>query len=80
MRHARTDYNRIQDPENKIPESEPVFLLRGQDVAAPAAIEAWIKEAKMYGAKEDILTAAQEQADRMRVWQIEHESQVPDMP
>lgn len=26
MLHARDDYNRIQDPENKIPENEPVFI------------------------------------------------------
>lgn len=80
MKHAREDYNRIQDPENLIPDNEPVFLLRGKDVAAPAAIEAWIKEAKKYGAKQNILQAAQGQADKMRVWQIEIESQIPDMP
>lgn len=27
MLHARKDYMRIQDPENKIPQDEPVFLL-----------------------------------------------------
>lgn len=32
MKHARKDYQRIQDPLNLIPENEPVFLLRGQDV------------------------------------------------
>lgn len=31
MKHAREDYNRIQDPAGLIPEDEPVFLLRGQD-------------------------------------------------
>jgi len=31
MIHARADYNRIQDPENKIPENEPVMLFRAQD-------------------------------------------------
>ena len=36
MKHAREDYNRIQDPSGLIPEAEPVFLLRGQDeLAAP---------------------------------------------
>ena len=32
MIHARADYDRIQDPEGKIGDDEPVFLLRGQDV------------------------------------------------
>lgn len=31
MRHARADYNRIQDPDGKIPDDEPVFLFRAQD-------------------------------------------------
>lgn len=31
MKHARADYDRIQDPSGKIPENEPVFLLRAQD-------------------------------------------------
>jgi hypothetical protein len=38
MRHAREDYNRIQDPENKIPADEPVFLLRAQDPFAAEAV------------------------------------------
>lgn len=29
MIHARDDYNRIQDPENKIGKDEPVLLIRG---------------------------------------------------
>lgn len=32
MIHARPDYNRFQDPENKIPEDEPVMLFRAQDI------------------------------------------------
>jgi len=31
MKHAREDYNRFQDPENKIPKDEPVMLFRAQD-------------------------------------------------
>lgn len=31
MKHAREDYNRIQDPEGRIGEDEPVFLFRAQD-------------------------------------------------
>lgn len=31
MIHARKDYMRIQDPEGKIGDNEPVFLLRAQD-------------------------------------------------
>ena len=38
MRHARPDYNRFQDPENLIPQDEPVLLLRGQDKLAPKTL------------------------------------------
>lgn len=31
MIHFREDYNRIQDPENKIGQDEPVILFRAQD-------------------------------------------------
>ena len=41
MFHARKDYNRIQDPENKIPEDEPVFLLRAQDIVAAEVVRYW---------------------------------------
>ena len=41
MIHARDDYNRIQDPAGLIPADEPVFLLRGQDPAAPNTVDRW---------------------------------------
>jgi hypothetical protein len=31
MLHAREDYQRFQDPENKIGKDEPVMLFRAQD-------------------------------------------------
>ena len=31
MKHAREDYNRIQDPAGLIPDDEPVMLFRAQD-------------------------------------------------
>lgn len=80
MRHAREDYNRIQDPENKIPEDEPVFLLRGQDFVAPDIVEAWADRAEAAGAYADIVMSARDQAKRMRDWQIDmNRVKVPDM-
>lgn len=38
MKHAREDYDRIQDPLGLIPEDEPVFLLRAQDRLACQAV------------------------------------------
>lgn len=77
MKHARPDYNRIQDPDNKIPENEPVFLLRAQDVAASLAVDAWAGLAARAGADPKIVQMAREQAQLMREWQLK---KVPDLP
>ena len=80
MKHARKDYDRIQDPAGIIPEDEPVFLLRAQDIVAPQVVEAWAIAAHAAGANEDIVQHAYEHAQFMRKWQAEHGSKVPDMP
>lgn len=79
MRHARTDYDRIQDPAGIIPHDEPVFLIRGQDKAGPAAVRAWAAEARSRGARKDILSAALSQANRMEDWQKHIGGKVPDL-
>jgi len=80
MKHARPDYDRIQDPLGKIPEDEPVFLLRAQDAVAPGLVEAWAIAAHAAGAQDDIVQHAYEHAQLMRKWQAEHGSKIPDMP
>ena len=79
MIHAREDYNRIQDPADRIPADEPVFLIRGQDRAAPGAIEAWADLAEAYGAAPDILSAARGHAALMRKYQSACANKVPDL-
>jgi len=78
--HARKDYDRIQDPEHKIPEDEPVFLLRAQDTVAPQVVEIWALAAQKAGADDGIVQHAYEHAQLMRKWQEEHGCKVPDMP
>jgi hypothetical protein len=80
MKHARKDYERIQDPEGIIPADEPVFLIRGKDIAAPAAVEAWAALAEASGASEAIVETARAHARAMRVYQEQFGKQVPDMP
>jgi len=41
MKHEREDYSRIQDSGGLIPEDEPVFLLRAQDVVNTENIGGW---------------------------------------
>jgi hypothetical protein len=88
MKHAREDYNRIQDPAGLIPEDEPVFLLRGQDIFAPELVLAWarkaLEEAAVY-VDGDMKTnlvhmslLAQEQALRMMDWQKYQKHKIPD--
>lgn len=59
MIHGRPDWNgRIVDLDGRIPEDEPVLLVRGQDIAAPATARAWA----------DVIDTWQsENADRVKV-------------
>lgn len=77
MLHARPDYQRIQDPEGRIPVDEPVFLLRAKDISAAGAVRCWASLAKGAGAADDIVNLALVQADKMEAWAVH---QVPDMP
>lgn len=79
MKHFREDYNRIQDPENRIPEDEPVFLLRGQDAFAPTVVRAWAKMAEEAGLHE-IAKMVYNGADEMDEWQRTMKSKLPDLP
>lgn len=73
MIHAREDYNRIQDPAGKIGTEEPVFLLRAQDMTAPAIVRAWATEQKKYvHADQKAIALAEAHADRMEQWQRDH--------
>ena len=80
MKHARDDYSHIQDPSGKIPEDEPVFLLRAQDKVAPEVVEDWAIAARNAGADPEIVNHAFAHAQLMRKWQTEHGCKVPDMP
>lgn len=80
MKHARKDYQRIQDPDGKIPEDEPVFLIRGQDLAAPEALRAYALEASRNGASLELINATLRQALAMEKWQREVARKTPDMP
>jgi hypothetical protein len=69
MKHARRDYDRFQDPEGKIPEDEPVFLIRGQDVVAPAVLRYYAECAMDVGADKELVDAVEKHADLMDEWQ-----------
>jgi len=68
MNHAREDYDRIQDPEGKIPEDEPVFLIRGQDRVGAHAVRHWAFLNEYAGGDPELSRLAREHADRMDAW------------
>jgi hypothetical protein len=80
MKHAREDYNRIQDPAGLIPDDEPVFLLRAKDKTAPNIVREWARQHRQNGGAWDVCENAIGQAARMEAWQLEHGAQLADVP
>lgn len=78
MKHARDDYNRIQDPEGKIGADEPVFLIRGQDISGPETLRFWADENVRNGGDLTLSTKAEQWADRMESWQRENGAKPAD--
>lgn len=82
MLHAREDYNRIQDPAGLIPENEPVFLLRGQDVFAPNLLRDWADKIEATETIDSMIMAdmVRDHADLMKEWQKTVKVKIPDLP
>jgi hypothetical protein len=78
MLHARPDYNRIQDPANKIGEDEPVFLLRAKDKLAPDAVMYWADLLEDNDGDPELIKAARDHARLMVKWQSENTYKLPD--
>jgi hypothetical protein len=68
MRHARSDYDRIQDPLDIIPVEEPVFLIRGQDRIAWLTVIVWAALNLVGGGEPKASRLAWRQAWKMRAW------------
>jgi hypothetical protein len=52
----------------KAADSEPVFVLRGQDRLAPLLVGMWAASAALYGCPEEKIVEAQALAQQMREW------------
>ena len=68
MKHARSDYNRIQDPANKIPADEPVFLIRAQDKVGSATVRMWAELNDLMGGDPAMSNSARVHAAHMENW------------
>jgi len=79
MKHAREDYNRIQDPAGLIPDDEPVFLLRGQDMIAPRLLLKWATQLRLLRGDPYMAEIVEKHAQAMIEWQDTHKSKLPDL-
>lgn len=80
MKHARSDYDRFQDPDGLIPDDEPVFIVRGQDKSAPETLRAWAREHVRRSGSAVLAAAVRNHAVAMEVWQEKHGAKVADAP
>lgn len=69
MLHARSDHNQI-DLDKKIPENEPVFLIRAQDMASADTLRFWTRKNLELGGDIELSTLAEAHALRMDRWHI----------
>lgn len=80
MKHARDDYNKmIVDVTGKIPEDEPVFLIRGQDKSGPATLRFWAQEHIYNDGDRKMADIAEQWASKMEEWQKENVCKVADL-
>lgn len=78
MIHARKDYNEsVQDSTGRIPENEPVFLLRGQDIFAPGFVRAYAELYLAGGGNQEVYDGLIEHACKMDDWQAEVKKKFP---
>lgn len=76
MRHAREDYSPIQDPRGQIPEDEPVFLIRGQDMVAPSVLRFYADQVESMNPR--MATRVREWADEMHRWPKKKQPDAPE--
>ncbi len=54
-------------------DNEPIFILRAQDMIAPAVVREWAYQARRYGVNEEKIDGARRIADKMEDWQWEND-------
>lgn len=78
MKHARADYDLIQDPRGLIPRDEPVVLLRAQDSYATDALKAYVNLMKRDGQTDlSFVTMMEAHIKAFEAWP---KKKIPDVP
>jgi hypothetical protein len=81
MKHAREDYNRIQDPAGLIAEDEPVMLFRAKDAYMPYVLRYYAETLdEIGGQQEKLIQAVLNHAEAAKAWQKVHGCKDPDIP
>jgi hypothetical protein len=92
LKHARPDYNRIQDPALQDPlllgagstpigEDEPVMLFRAQDRLFISVLHHYAARLQnTVGVDPAMVEAVERQIEAARTWQAEHGCKTPDIP
>lgn len=80
MIHARTDYDRIQDPAQQIGADEPVMLFRAKDVLFPAILAKYADLLRLHHADPFMIETVLAHESAARKWQRQHGCKLPDMP
>jgi hypothetical protein len=74
-------YGQVTTERGTIAPDEPVFVIRGRDMSAPDAIDAYASAAALHGADDELVSVVHERAEAMREWQRQHPDslKVPDI-
>ena len=78
MKHAREDYNRFQDPENKIGADEPVMLFRAQDKHFVSILTRY-QEALQEAGNTEMANAVSKHIDLATEWRNKNGCKEPDL-
>lgn len=79
MIHSRPDYARIQDLWKKIPDDEPVLLLRAQDGLAASALLKYLEECEKVQPA-DVVAPLRDHIEKMLAWPTKKMPDVPTEP
>lgn len=61
---------------DRIPEDEPVFVLRAQDVLSMLTIREWLRMAERFEVRERKIAGAEDDLQQFREWRHSHSSRV----
>lgn len=78
MIHAREDYNRFQDPENKIGQDEPVMLFRAQDIHFLDVLNYYANELEAVNNMQ-VAKKVREHYKLAKQWRKTHKYKEPDL-